>query len=757
MAIKNVIAYFMHEYEQTYALQALANAESTESFVIGDLDESEIGLLQEKGLIVQEQLAAPIETPVDDDRGYSAASLVDSSSDDGGDFGGYSAAAPTISALFEEAFPAPVDFYSVALRGPLLEARREQLDALGVTLGDRLPEGGYKVRLRSEQVSQVNGLPFVEHVTWLAPAASAPQFAASSIYSPERGSGAGVSEPLTFDVRLQDPADKDTVLAWLSARNIDVVGSTARKIRFHAQADAPDLDELAMLPEVDRIDQYTPPELANDRARCLLGIDSAAGGAAPVLAEDGTGQIVAVADTGIDDQHPDFQGRIVAAVAHGRPGDASDPHGHGTHVAGSVLGDGSASNGQIKGVAPQAKLFFQSLLDGQGKLGGLPLDLNDLFDEAYQAGARIHNNSWSAVTNSEYTMSSEEVDEFVADHRDMLVVIAAGNEGTGVRPRKADPGYVDWLSIGSPASCKNALTVGASRSDRTDGPLAARTWNAAWYGRFPSPPIANETVSGDPESLAAFSSRGPCNDHRIKPDLVAPGTEILSTRSAKAPPTRYRGSAHYTFENGTSMAAPLVSGCAALVRQYYVQKCAHANPSAALLKATLVNSTQWLKGDDANAKIPGRPNNHQGHGRVCMTLAIPNPSQPGLALQFVDDWQTFQFTRTGQRKRYQFVLPADAPELRFCMAYTDRPARGLQNNLNLIVEHAETRNKYFGNKSRPDALTELDTDNNLESIRIALAKAGTYNIQVLVANLLQPKQDFALVVTGVGVPALTPI
>lgn len=749
MAVKSVIAFFMHEHEQACALRALSNAESTESFVIGDLDESEIGALQEQGLIVQEQPTAQIETPVDDYRYYAAASSLA----DGEDFGGAISVAASRAALFDDAFPAPVDFYSVALSGPLLEGWRQQFDGLGVKLGDRLPNGGYKARLESGQVPQVNKLPFVERVTWLRPAASAPQFAASSIAP----FAAGESELLTFDVRLHDPADKDTVLDWLSARNIEVVGSTARKIRFHAQEDAPELDELATLPQVDRIDQYAQPELANDRARCLLGIDSAAGIVAPILAEDGSGQIVAVADTGIDDQHPDFRGRIVGTVARGRPGDASDPNGHGTHVAGSVLGDGSASGGQIKGVAPLARLFFQSLLDKQGRLGGLPLDLNDLFDEAYQAGARIHNNSWSAVTNSEYTMSSEEVDEYVTDHKDMLVVIAAGNEGTGVQPRNADPGYVDWLSIGSPASCKNALTVGASRSDRVVGPLAARTWNTVYLGRFPLPPIANETLSGDPESLAAFSSRGPCNDHRIKPDLVAPGTQILSTRSTLAPLSNYPASNYYTFDNGTSMAAPLVSGCAALVRQYYVQNRAHANPSAALLKATLVNSTQWLTGNDANAAILGKPNYHQGHGRVCMALAIPNPSQPGLELQFVDDWQTFQFARTGQRKRYQFVLPADAPELRFCMAYTDRPARGLQNNLNLLVEHAETRKKYIGNESLPAALTALDTNNNLESIRIIGAKAGTYNINVIVANLLHPMQDFALVVTGVGVPALTPI
>ncbi len=144
-------------------------------------------------------------------------------------------------------------------------------------------------------------------------------------------------------------------------------------------------------------------KLHNDHARLLLGIHQSNPGTG--LRETGAGQIVAVADTGVDDHHPDFQGRIAAVVALGRPGNTSAPHGHGTHLAGSVLGDGSASGGAIRGAAPGARLYFQSLLDAQGELGGLPLDLRDLFDEAYQNGARIHNNSWGAATASRHTMT----------------------------------------------------------------------------------------------------------------------------------------------------------------------------------------------------------------------------------------------------------------------------------------------------------------------------------------------------------------
>jgi subtilisin family serine protease len=424
-------------------------------------------------------------------------------------------------------------------------------------------------------------------------------------------------------------------------------------------------------------------------------------------------------------------------------------------VAGSVLGDGAASNGQIRGAAPKSRLFFQSLLDDDGGLGGLPFTLDELFEEAYHAGARIHNNSWGAATSSTYRIASSEVDAFVHRRKDMLIVISAGNEGSAADPaigtRNAAKGYVDWLSIGSPATCKNALTVGASRSARTEGGYATLTYGELRPQSFPTKPTAAALVSGDPEAIGAFSSRGPCDDYRIKPDLVAPGTDILSCRSSNAPLANFWGpypaNNRYAFMGGTSMAAPLVSGCAALIREYYVKSRQH-QPSAALLKATLINGTVKLSAEDAVADFPDLPNYHQGFGAVHLPSSIPTPRNANLRLEFVDNWADTggHFTMTGRRARFRIGVAGG--RLRLCLAYTDAPGRGVQNNLDLLLEIPGEMRKRFGNEKVPRGFNAPDPNNNVEAMTIDNAPAGDYLIVVVATNILKPPQDFALVVTG---------
>jgi hypothetical protein len=207
---------------------------------------------------------------------------------------------------------------------------------------------------------------------------------------------------------------------------------------------------------------------------------------------------------------------------------------------------------------------------------------------------------------------------------------------------------------------------------------------------------------------------------------------------------------------GTSMAAPLIAGCAALVREHYVTR-GHAQPSAALLKATLINSARQLTGVSAIADFKVLPNMHQGFGAVDMRQAYPNPTQPGLRLEFVDDWQNpaSSFTVTGQRKRFQVGVAA-GQRLAICLAYTDAPGRALQNNLNLIVEPPGGP-KIVGNQNLPLALQPIDQENNVEIVRFDAPVAGNYLIQISASNLLTADQDFALVVTGALTTGLIPV
>ncbi|MEU6863552.1 S8 family serine peptidase [Streptomyces sp. NPDC046876] len=742
-----VIAYYMHEEEAAEALSVLSNTSVTSSFVIGDIDVRDWGRLEEAGLTVD---------PLNPDARLETASAARAGFALRGSEAEARDTAPPGEVLpLEPGVPAQ---WVLRLGGPMVEEQRAAVLGTGATLQRAVPTYAYVLTATPEQAEEVLNLPFVGSVERYGPHLAAPV----RLPAGEVGRAEGEEETVevdtgtrTWDVVLTDAEARPAVAAWIRERagegGAEILAESGRRMRIRLPAGSPLEGEIKQVPGVVEMTQYVPPRLYNDAARVLLGVTSSGnpGGDLPFT---GRGQVVAVADTGLDDTHPDFAGRVLGTVALGRPGDSSDPHGHGTHVSGSILGDGSASQGTFRGIAPEANLYFQSIMDSVGRLGGLPLSLEDLFEPAYQAGARIHNNSWGAPTQAAYTADSDEVDAFMRRRPDMLVVIAAGNDGTAAAVRlRSEQGFVDWLSVGSPATSKNALTVGAARTDRTDGPAAATTWGE-WHDvhdgfPFPDDPIAREKVSGDAEGLAAFSSRGPCDDWRIKPDVVAPGTDILSARAATAPERSFWGlhpNDRYAFMGGTSMAAPLVAGCAALVREYYVRERT-ADPSAALIKATLINGTRTLSGQDAMAEDP---HYHQGFGVIHLPSTLPNAHSPDLVLDFIDTWDTpaRQLRENGDRIRLSVEAAAGTP-LRFCLAYTDLPSRSLQNDLSLLLE-APDGTKLTGNGDLPNRLLRTDSTNNVEVIRIPSPQTGRYLIQIYARSLLQGPQDYALVVTG---------
>jgi hypothetical protein len=434
--------------------------------------------------------------------------------------------------LRQEEASARAGLYLVQFVGPVQEGWKQTLAGQGIRLYGYIPDYAFLVRLDADAMpaadtvlTAVRALPFVR---WVGPYQPAYRLA------PDLHALRADPTAAPITVTLQTLPDAD--LAALAARIAAAGGAVQAEARndaagyLRAVVEPKSLADLAAADDVVWIEPYLPPQFYNDVGGGIMQ----AGVVHTSLGLFGAGQVLAVADSGLDTGnpttlHPDIQGRLVRAYCLGRPTpcDWSDYVAHGTHVVGSATGSGAASGGQYQGTAPQAGLVFQSLADAQGGLGGIPADEGDLMRSAYVDGARVHTNSWGGPTGGTpqnpqyggYVITSQQVDQAMWEHRDQLVLFAAGNEGADVDRN----GVIDPDSIGQPGTAKNVLTVGASENDR---PTIDATWGDS-YG----PPINSDWRANNPAGMAAFSSRGPTDDGRIKPDVVAPGTFIASLRT----------------------------------------------------------------------------------------------------------------------------------------------------------------------------------------------------------------------------------
>lgn len=250
---------------------------------------------------------------------------------------------------------------------------------------------------------------------------------------------------------------------------------------------------------------------------------------------DGTGVTVAVLDTGVDTTHPDLAGRIAATANFTTDPDAIDGHGHGTHVASTVAGHGTASDGRYRGVAPGAQLVIGKVLPNSGA-GPLSAVIAGM-EWAARGGADVVSMSLTGPPTDGTDPGSLAV-EALTEETGALFVVASGND------------YAD-AHVGTPAAAAKALAVGAV--DKQD-------------------------------VLAPYSNRGPRRgDAAVKPELTAPGSDVVAARAAgtaMGSPVDDR----YTQASGTSMATPHVAGAAALLAQ------AHPDWSWAQLKDALVST-----------------------------------------------------------------------------------------------------------------------------------------------------------------------
>jgi len=591
-----------------------------------------------------------------------------------------------------------------------------------------------------------------------------PHVAGSMEYRPEHKiqpllAALSKEEPaLAIPITIQtfSPDDTAEVVRQLNASGAsDIRATPARRWGIvRAVLPARAAVELARLPEVQWVEHHQLPELLNDLAMAAnrLNIDAAR----IDHGLDGDGQIVAIADTGLDTGdtntlHPDLAGRVLHVFDTGRLTNWSDTYYHGTHVAGSLLGSGAASGGQYRGGAPAAELVFQSVMTAANTLN-MPDDLNELYLPPYDLEARIHSDSWGSAVEGEYTMDSMTTDEFIWDHPDLLAVYAAGNEGIDYNR----DGVVDASSLDAPASAKNVLAVGASESGRASGSggMTARTYGSAWSSDYRVPPISTDLIStsptGEPQGMVAFSSRGPAMDGRIKPDLVAPGTDIVSARSRASTDTGWGvlpGNTNYCFMGGTSMATPLAAGAATLVRQYCVESLGMASPSAALLKAAMVGGARSLTpgqyGTNAFREVPElpRPNSVEGWGQADVTGTLfPTGGLEAVLLEGPEA------LATGESHQWIFAVHSPTP-LTVVMAYSDYPS-ALSASINLVNDLDLKLLDPDGIPHWPNGLTAADALNNVESIDVAAAATGLWTLVVSATNVPQGPQPFALYLQG---------
>ncbi|KAI0518497.1 peptidase S8 and S53 [Xylaria bambusicola] len=554
-----------------------------------------------------------------------------------------------------------------------------------------------------------------------------------------------------IEVRIIFHDDIDTSSEILQDRIATASHVHRKKIGFFSHGarlavNSSRLHEIANIDEVRRIEEDPKIVPMNDHARLILGCDPQP---QPDTSQQATyqrhQQAIAVADTGLDlgsasTIHSAFSDRVIAwQTFHGT---AVDECGHGTHVCGSVVGNGTYRGNPIMGTAPQATLMVQSLWRPEIETPEettkaeivLPDDLEKLFTRPYFSyNVRVHVNAWGPETKDTYhygyTDGARTIDSWVWNHKDMIICFAAGNRGS-----YDQNGEVVFGQIGAYPAAKNCITVGACESERPGMSVK--------YGDVVSGlpvNIASQFTAQHRSRVAPFSSRGPTrrddNDRAlIKPDIVAPGTLILSRNSLGRPSTNppqwpAPHDDEWCYMSGTSMAVALLAGCAADLREALIDHQHIRSPSASLVKALLVNGAELLSPEP-------HPDNHSGFGRADLEHSLPivcGAEGTGMSEAILDN-NTLEFTT-------EVLVKSEHTAFKVTLVWTDPPGNSIMNPLRLALKKVMNRD---GVESVDNLLPKFP-HNNVQQIFDKNICQGKFIITVRTRRLKVSPQPFSLV------------
>lgn len=694
----------------------------------------------------------------------------------------------------------------VQLFGPPTPETLGALESTGVNIISYIPNNAYLVWARSSELRQLRDIRRrSDLIQWDGPFHPA--------YKLDRRIKTGSLEQIPASIQIVDSPDAQATIEAVKAISRDVLMSEFRAagaVHIKILTESIKLVELARRPDVILIEPWPEVKLNDERANQIVAgaisqetvnsrlvAQPTAPGYLPFLNTLGFVSnfnfAVDVGDTGLDsglmgpDQvHPDFldaTGASRIAYLHDYTSDpdtaapAHDGRGHGTLNASIVAGFSDRTTGQFAdpqgfryglGVAPFARIGGSKLFDDSGRFR-LAGSLGRFIFDAYGAGARVSTNSWGSCDTLNgfcnlYADDSVIFDSLVRDadpstpgNQGMTIVFSSGNEGEeGVG------------TIGIPATAKNVITVGASENFRATAPDGTEARDGCGVG-------ASEADNA--LDIVAFSSFGPSTDGRTKPDLVAPGTHVQGAASlhpafrgqavcgardgAYFPP----GQTLYTWSSGTSHSTPVVAGAAALAFQWLRDEVG-AEPSPALIKGFLLNSTRYLSGRFAADDLPGA---HQGWGLLDIDRAFKATDRIIL-----DEDPIRTFTQSGGGPfEVTGVISDPSQEIRVMLVWTDPPGNPATNapyvnrlNLEVIVNGILYKgNNFDGQYSVAGGIEDIF--NNVQGVRLAPGTTGSFAIRVqpvLIAgdgvpgNGVGLDQDFALVVTNgreTAVPVLS--
>ncbi|HEX6651402.1 MAG TPA: Ig-like domain-containing protein [Thermoleophilaceae bacterium] len=672
----------------------------------------------------------------------------------------------------------------VQFAGPVKPAWLERLRDTGVRVVHYAAQNGYVVHGTGQALDELAALVGTD-----------PAVRAIVPLEPEDKVEGGVLQKSQARVAIQTLAGDDGLAprgrVARAGRELREPESAVGLHTQFAEIDGASLRSLAEAPGVIAIEPYGFPRLLDERAAQIVGGNLAGNvpsgtGYLSFLAGEGFpattfGFAIDFTDEGLDNGqvpgvHPDFfeSGNAAnptrIAYQHNFTSDtnARDCGGHGTNVASIAAGynDGTDSAGSDAvqdasgfnyglGIAPRAKVGASKIFrcSNQFQVNG---GLGALTSSAYASGARVSSNSWGSggiAALGAYDSDSQLYDSLVRDaqagtagNQEMVEVFAAGNEG--------DSGYA---SVTSPGTAKNVISVGASENVR---PIGGSDGCAV-----------PDSGADDAHDIIDFSSRGPTNDGRLKPDVVAPGTHVTGASPQNADyltdgdgtcnPQFPAGNTLYSLVSGTSQATPEVSGAAALLRDWYVREHGGGTtaPSPALTKAILVNTASDMAGgeDGQGGTIANAPNTDEGWGRVHMGRVLDSTERT-----YEDQEPADLLGASGQSVTHAYQVADAAKPVKVTIAFTDAPGpttgNAFVNDLDLVVDAGGKTykgNVLAGGVSRTGG--NADPRDNVESVLLPAGTTGRLSVKVVgtsvggngVPNVGDATdQDFALVVSN---------